>query len=81
VLAEKVEYALAQPALWDEAKDRLNHDASNLSGGQQQRLCIAALLWRPTRTAAVRETDSALDPIATASIEELVDELKTRVSI
>jgi len=44
VLAEKVEYALRSAALWDEAKDRLNHDASNLSGGQQQRLSIARAL-------------------------------------
>ena len=81
VLAEKVEYALRSAALWDEAKDRLNHDASNLSGGQQQRLCIARALATDPELLLFDEPTSALDPIATASIEELVDELKTRVSI
>jgi phosphate transport system ATP-binding protein len=81
VLAEKVEYALRSAALWDEAKDRLNQDASNLSGGQQQRLCIARALATDPELLLFDEPTSALDPIATASIEELVDELKTRVSI
>jgi len=81
VLAEKVEYALRGAALWDEAKDRLNQDASNLSGGQQQRLCIARALATDPELLLFDEPTSALDPIATASIEELVDELKTRVSI
>ena len=81
LLAEKVEYALRGAALWDEAKDRLNHDASNLSGGQQQRLCIARALATDPELLLFDEPTSALDPIATASIEELVDELKTRVSI
>ena len=81
VLAEKVEYALRSAALWDEAKDRLHHDASNLSGGQQQRLCIARALATDPELLLFDEPTSALDPIATASIEELVDELKARVSI
>ena len=81
VLADKVEYALRGAALWDEAKDRLNHDASNLSGGQQQRLCIARALATDPELLLFDEPTSALDPIATASIEELVDELKARVSI
>jgi phosphate transport system ATP-binding protein len=81
VLAEKVEITLRAAALWDEVKDRLNQDASNLSGGQQQRLCIARALATEPELLLFDEPTSALDPIATASIEELVDELKTRVSI
>ena len=81
VLAEKVEQALRGAFLWDEVKDRLAQDASNLSGGQQQRLCIARALATDPELLLFDEPTSALDPIATASIEELVDELKTRVSI
>jgi phosphate transport system ATP-binding protein len=81
VLAEKVEHALRSAALWDEVKDRLSQDASNLSGGQQQRLCIARALATDPELLLFDEPTSALDPIATASIEELVDELKKRVSI
>jgi len=81
VLAEKVEQALRGAALWDEVKDRLNKDASNLSGGQQQRLCIARALATDPELLLFDEPTSALDPIATASIEELIDELKERVSI
>ena len=81
VLAEKVERALRGAALWDEVKDRLNQDASNLSGGQQQRLCIARALATDPELLLFDEPTSALDPIATASIEELIDELKRRVSI
>ena len=81
VLAEKVEQALRDAALWDEVKDRLAQDASNLSGGQQQRLCIARALATDPELLLFDEPTSALDPIATASIEELVDELKKRVSI
>ena len=80
-LAEKVEQALRAAALWDEVKDRLTQDASNLSGGQQQRLCIARALATDPELLLFDEPTSALDPIATASIEELVDELKKRVSI
>ncbi len=81
VLSEKVESALSAAALWGEVKDRLNQDASNLSGGQQQRLCIARALATDPELLLFDEPTSALDPIATASIEELVDELKSRVSI
>jgi phosphate transport system ATP-binding protein len=81
VLAEKVEAALRGAALWDEVKGRLHQDASNLSGGQQQRLCIARALATDPELLLFDEPTSALDPIATASIEELIDELKTRVSI
>jgi phosphate transport system ATP-binding protein len=81
MLGEKVELALRGAALWDEVKDRLNQDASNLSGGQQQRLCIARALATDPELLLFDEPTSALDPIATASIEELVDELKKRVSI
>jgi phosphate transport system ATP-binding protein len=81
VLAEKVERALRGAALWEEVKDRLAHDASNLSGGQQQRLCIARALATDPELLLFDEPTSALDPIATASIEELIDELKKRVSI
>jgi len=80
-LAEKVEAALRGAALWEEVKSRLHQDASNLSGGQQQRLCIARALATDPELLLFDEPTSALDPIATASIEELVDELKTRVSI
>ena len=80
-LAEKVEEALRGAALWEEVKDRLAHDASNLSGGQQQRLCIARALATDPELLLFDEPTSALDPIATASIEELIDELKKRVSV
>jgi phosphate transport system ATP-binding protein len=80
-LAEKVEQALRGAALWDEVKERLTQDASNLSGGQQQRLCIARALATDPELLLFDEPTSALDPIATASIEELIDELKKRVSI
>ena len=81
VLDEKVEEALRGAALWDEAKDRLNDLAFNLSGGQQQRLCIARALATDPEILLFDEPTSALDPIATASIEELVSDLKTKVTI
>lgn len=81
VLDEKVEQALRDAALWDEVKNRLNDLASNLSGGQQQRLCIARALATDPELLLFDEPTSALDPIATASIEELVTELKNRVAI
>ena len=80
-LDEKVEEALRGAALWDEAKDRLNDLAFNLSGGQQQRLCIARALATDPEILLFDEPTSALDPIATASIEELVTDLKTKVTI
>ena len=81
ILDEKVENALRGAALWDEVKDRLNDLAFNLSGGQQQRLCIARALATDPEMLLFDEPTSALDPIATASIEELITELKSRVTI
>ncbi len=81
VLDDKVEQALVGAALWNEAKDRLHELAFNLSGGQQQRLCIARALATEPEILLFDEPTSALDPIATASIEELIAELKNRVTI
>jgi len=80
-LAERVETALRDAALWDEVKDRLNDLAFNLSGGQQQRLCIARALATDPEILLFDEPTSALDPIATASIEELITDLKKRITI
>jgi phosphate transport system ATP-binding protein len=80
-LDDKVEESLRGAALWDEVKDRLDEVGSNLSGGQQQRLCIARALATDPEMLLFDEPTSALDPIATASIEELITELKTRVTI
>jgi phosphate transport system ATP-binding protein len=81
VLDEKVEQALRGAALWEEAKDRLDEVAFNLSGGQQQRLCIARALATDPEIMLFDEPTSALDPIATASIEELITDLKHKVTI
>jgi phosphate transport system ATP-binding protein len=81
VLAEKVEQALRNAALWDEVKDRLPSLAFNLSGGQQQRLCIARALATEPEILLFDEPTSALDPIATASIEGLIHDLKNKVTI
>ncbi|MCE1170546.1 phosphate ABC transporter ATP-binding protein PstB [Azovibrio restrictus] len=81
VLDDKVESALRGAALWDEVKDRLGELGANLSGGQQQRLCIARALATDPELLLFDEPTSALDPIATASIEELVTELKNKVTI
>ena len=81
VIADRVEEALKGAALWNEAKDRLNDLAFNLSGGQQQRLCIARALASDPEILLFDEPTSALDPIATASIEQLVSELKQKVTI
>ena len=81
VLDDKVEHALKSAAIWDEVKDRLPELASNLSGGQQQRLCIARALATDPELLLFDEPTSALDPIATAAIEELIHELKQRVTI
>jgi phosphate transport system ATP-binding protein len=78
---EIVERALHRAALWDEVKDRLKHNAFGLSGGQQQRLCIARTLAVEPDVILMDEPASALDPIATARIEDLMLELKERYSI
>ncbi len=81
LIDEKVEQALQDAALWDEVKDRLHEQAYNLSGGQQQRLCIARALATEPELVLFDEPTSALDPIATARIEELMHELKDKVTI
>ncbi|MBL8385801.1 MAG: phosphate ABC transporter ATP-binding protein [Burkholderiales bacterium] len=80
-IEEKVEQALHGAALWNEVKDRLAEPAYNLSGGQQQRLCIARCLATDPEMILFDEPTSALDPIATASIEELIDTLRGKVTI
>jgi phosphate transport system ATP-binding protein len=81
LLDEKVEEALRGAALWEEVKNRLYDLAFNLSGGQQQRLCIARALATDPEMLLFDEPTSALDPIATASIEQLLAELKEKVTI
>ena len=76
-----VERSLKQAALWDEVADRLDRSAQDLSGGQQQRLCIARALAVEPDVLLMDEPASALDPIATAKIEELIHELKERYTI
>jgi phosphate transport system ATP-binding protein len=80
-LAEIVERSLKQAALWDEVKDRLNTPGLGLSGGQQQRLCIARTLAIEPEIILMDEPASALDPISTAKIEELIHELKKQYTI
>jgi phosphate transport system ATP-binding protein len=76
-----LERTLRQTALWDEVKDRLDEGGMLLSGGQQQRLCIARALAVEPEVLLMDEPASALDPIATAKIEELIDELKEQYTI
>lgn len=80
-LAQRVESALRAAALWDEVKDRLRQSAYTLSGGQQQRLCIARALAPEPEMLLFDEPTSALDPAATAHIEDLIYELKDRLTI
>jgi len=81
ILDEIVERTLNQAAIWDEAKDRLNENALSLSGGQQQRLCIARALAVEPEIILMDEPASALDPISTAKIEELIHQLKQEYTI
>jgi phosphate transport system ATP-binding protein len=80
-LQQKVERALRGAGLWDEVSDRLSEPGAGLSGGQQQRLCIARSLAVDPEVILMDEPCSALDPIATLKIEELIEELKQRVTI
>jgi len=80
-LPDRVEHALKRAALWDEVADRLDDVATGLSGGQQQRLCVARALANAPEVLLLDEPASALDPIATQRIEELLVELKKDVTI
>jgi phosphate transport system ATP-binding protein len=77
----KVEHALKSAALWDEVKDKLSQSGLSLSGGQQQRLCIARAIATEPEVLLLDEPCSALDPVATRQIEELMKQLKTRFTI
>lgn len=80
-LDEVVEKSLRRAAIWDEVKDRLDKPGTGLSGGQQQRLCIARAIATAPQVLLMDEPCSALDPIATAQIEELIDELRSNYSV
>ena len=81
IIAQRVEESLKDAALWDEVKDRLAESAMDLSGGQQQRLCIARALAVKPEIILMDEPASALDPIATQKIEELIFQLKEEYTI
>jgi phosphate transport system ATP-binding protein len=78
---ERVEWALTKAALWNEVKDKLNQSGDSLSGGQQQRLCIARCIAVKPEVLLLDEPCSALDPISTAKIEELIHELKNDYTV
>jgi phosphate transport system ATP-binding protein len=80
-LVDRVERALRQAALWDEVKDRLDESGLGLSGGQQQRLCIARALAVEPQVILMDEPASALDPIATAKVEDLIADLRQALTI
>jgi phosphate transport system ATP-binding protein len=81
VLNERLEQSLRMAALWDEVKDILNRPGTSLSGGQQQRLCIARSLAVQPETLLMDEPCSALDPLATAKIEELIQTLRESYTV
>jgi phosphate transport system ATP-binding protein len=81
ILRDRLEESLRMAALWDEVKDHLNRPGISLSGGQQQRLCIARALAVQPEVLLMDEPCSALDPIATAKIEELINELRARYTL
>ena len=78
---ERVEWALTKAALWKEVKDKLNQSGNSLSGGQQQRLCIARCIAVKPEILLLDEPCSALDPISTGKIEELIHELKSDYTV
>jgi len=80
-LRDRVEDALTRAALWDEVKDKLNEPGNALSGGQQQRLCIARAIASEPEVVLMDEPCSAIDPIATGKIEDLIEELKRQYTI
>src|SRR5690606_40377448 len=80
-LDDRVEHALSRAALWSEVKDKLHASGLSLSGGQQQRLCIARTVAVKPEIILFDEPCSALDPISTSKIEELIDELKQDYTI
>ena len=80
-LEETIESSLRQAALWDEVKDKLNENALGLSLGQQQRLCIARVVAVEPEVILMDESTSALDPIATLQVEELIAELKKEYTV
>jgi phosphate transport system ATP-binding protein len=78
---ERVEWALKRAALWEEVKDKLEQNGNSLSGGQQQRLCIARSIAIRPEVILLDEPCSALDPISTAKVEELINELKNDYTV